>query len=239
MMTTASCPLGRLFLSKTTPKPRPKLIIMVYLKSSIFEDAMENQVELAIEVLKQGGIAAFPTDTVYGIGGNAFIEQAVAKVYQIKQRPRHLALPLLISSKPDLERVARVVPEVAWRLADRFLPGGLTLVLKKAAVVPDIVAPGDTVAVRIPDHPIPIALIRGLGAPLIGTSANLSGGASPVTAQQVWAQLGNKVDIIVDGGRCRWGVESTVVDVSGEFPRVLREGVVPRREIEELCGYCL
>ncbi len=212
---------------------------MVYLKSSIFEDAMEDRVERAIEVLKEGGVVAFPTDTVYGIGGNAFVEQAVAKVYQIKQRPRHLALPLLISSKPDLERVARVVPEVAWRLADRFLPGGLTLVLKKAAVVPDIVAPGDTVAVRIPDHPIPIALIRGLGAPLIGTSANLSGGASPVTAQQVWAQLGNKVDIIVDGGRCRWGVESTVVDVSGEFPRVLREGVVPRREIEELCGYCI
>jgi len=212
---------------------------MVYLKSSIFEDAMEDRVELAIKVLKEGGVVAFPTDTVYGIGGNAFIEQAVAKVYQIKQRPRHLALPLLISSKPDLERVARVVPEVAWRLADRFLPGGLTLVLKKAAGVPDIVAPGDTVAVRIPDHPIPIALIRGLGVPLIGTSANLSGGASPVTAQQVWAQLGNKVDIIVDGGRCRWGVESTVVDVSGEFPRVLREGVVPRREIEELCGYCI
>lgn len=212
---------------------------MVYLKSSIFEDAMEDRVELAIEVLKEGGVVAFPTDTVYGIGGNAFIEQAVAKVYQIKERPRHLALPLLISSKPDLERVARVVPEVAWRLADRFLPGGLTLVLKKAAGVPDIVAPGDTVAVRIPDHPIPIALIRGLGVPLIGTSANLSGGASPVTAQQVWAQLGNKVDIIVDGGRCRWGVESTVVDVSGEFPRVLREGVVPRREIEELCGYCI
>jgi len=212
---------------------------MVYLKSSIFEDAMEDRVERAIEVLKEGGVVAFPTDTVYGIGGNAFIEQAVARVYQIKQRPRHLALPLLISSKPDLERVARVVPEVAWRLADRFLPGGLTLVLKKAAGVPDIVAPGDTVAVRIPDHPIPIALIRGLGAPLIGTSANLSGGASPVTAQQVWAQLGNKVDIIVDGGRCRWGVESTVVDVSGEFPRILREGVVPRREIEELCGYCI
>jgi len=212
---------------------------MVYLKSSIFEDAMEDRVELAIKVLKEGGVVAFPTDTVYGIGGNAFIEQAVAKVYQIKQRPRHLALPLLISSKADLERVARVVPEVAWRLAERFLPGGLTLVLKKAAGVPDIVAPGDTVAVRIPDHPIPIALIRGLGVPLIGTSANLSGGASPVTAQQVWAQLGNKVDIIVDGGRCRWGVESTVVDVSGEFPRVLREGVVPRREIEELCGYCI
>jgi L-threonylcarbamoyladenylate synthase len=201
--------------------------------------SIEHQVELAIEVLKEGGVVAFPTDTVYGIGANAFIGQAAARIYQIKQRPRHLALPLLISSKPDLELVARVVPEVAWRLAERFLPGGLTLVLKKAAVVPDIVAPGDTVAVRIPDHPIPIALIGGLGAPLIGTSANRSGTASPVTAEEVWAQLGDKVDFIVDGGRCRWGVESTVVDVSGEFPRILREGIVPRQEIEALCGHCL
>jgi L-threonylcarbamoyladenylate synthase len=212
---------------------------MVYSSQVFSKTLMEDQVELAIEVLKEGGVVAFPTDTVYGIGANAFTEQAVAKIYRIKQRPRHLALPLLISSKPDLERVARVVPEVAWRLADRFLPGGLTLVLKKAAVVPDIVAPGDTVAVRIPDHPVPIALIRGLGAPLIGTSANPSGGASPVTAREVQEQLGNKVDLIVDGGRCRWGVESTVVDVSGELPRILREGVVSRREIEELCGYCL
>jgi L-threonylcarbamoyladenylate synthase len=201
--------------------------------------SIEDQVELAIEVLKEGGVVAFPTDTVYGIGANAFSEPAVAKIYRIKQRPRHLALPLLISSKLELEQVARVVPEVAWRLAERFLPGGLTLVLKKAAVVPDIVAPGDTVAVRIPDHPIPIALIRGLGAPLIGTSANNSGRASPVTAQEVWAQLGDKVDFIIDGGRCRWGVESTVVDVSGEFPSILREGAVPRQEIEELCGYRL
>jgi L-threonylcarbamoyladenylate synthase len=212
---------------------------MVYSSQAFLKMSTEEQVELAIEVLKEGGVVAFPTDTVYGIGANAFTEQAVAKIYQIKQRPRHLALPLLISSKADLERVARSVPEIAWRLAERFLPGGLTLVLKKAAVVPDIVAPGDTVAVRIPDHPIPIALIRGLGVPLIGTSANESGRASPVTAQEVRAQLGNRVDFIVDGGRCRWGVESTVVDVSGEFPRILREGVVPRQEIEALCGYCL
>jgi L-threonylcarbamoyladenylate synthase len=212
---------------------------MVYSSQAFLKMSTEEQVELAIEVLKEGGVVAFPTDTVYGIGANAFTEQAVAKIYQIKQRPRHLALPLLISSKADLERVARSVPEIAWRLAERFLPGGLTLVLKKAAVVPDIVAPGDTVAVRIPDHPIPIALIRGLGAPLIGTSANESGRASPVTAEEVRAQLGNRVDFIVDGGRCRWGVESTVVDVSGEFPRILREGVVPRQEIEALCGYCL
>jgi L-threonylcarbamoyladenylate synthase len=212
---------------------------MVYSSQAFLKMSTEEQVELAIEVLKEGGVVAFPTDTVYGIGANAFIEQAVAKIYQIKQRPRHLAMPLLISSKADLERVARSVPEIAWRLAERFLPGGLTLVLKKAAIVPDIVAPGDTVAVRIPDHPIPIALIRGLGAPLIGTSANESGRASPVTAEEVRAQLGNRVDFIVDGGRCRWGVESTVVDVSGEFPRILREGVVPRQEIEALCGYCL
>lgn len=193
------------------------------------------QIELAIEVLKGGGLVAFPTDTVYGIGASAFIEHAVAKIYEIKRRPRALALPLLVSDKSGLAQVASVVPEVAWRLAERFLPGALTIVVKKGALVPDIVAAGDTVAVRIPDHPIPIALIRGLGAPLIGTSANASGRPSAVTAQEVWQQLGDKVDLIINGGRCRWGIESTVVDVSGDIPKILREGAVPRREIEEVC----
>ena len=197
------------------------------------------QIELAIEVLKGGGLVAFPTDTVYGIGASAFIEHAVAKVYEVKKRPRALALPLLVSDKSGLAQVASVVPEVAWRLAERFLPGALTIVLKKGPLVPDIVAPGDTVAVRIPDHPIPIALIRGLGAPLIGTSANTSGRPSPVTAQEVWQQLGDKVDLIINGGRCHWGIESTVVDVSGDIPKILREGAVPWQEIEKVCGCCL
>ena len=197
------------------------------------------QIELAIEVLKGGGLVAFPTDTVYGIGASAFIEHAVAKVYEVKKRPRALALPLLVSDTSGLAQVASVVPEVAWRLAERFLPGALTIVLKKGPLVPDIVAPGDTVAVRIPDHPIPIALIRGLGAPLIGTSANTSGRPSPVTAQEVWQQLGDKVDLIINGGRCRWGIESTVVDVSGDIPKILREGAVPWQEIEKVCGCCL
>ncbi len=194
------------------------------------------QIELAVEVLKGGGVVAFPTDTVYGLGANAYIEQAVAEIYRIKQRPRHLALPLLISTGEELTKVASAIPEVAWRLAERFLPGGLTLVLKKAPTVSDIVAPGDTVAVRIPNHPVPIALIRGLGAPLVGTSANRSGKPSPVSAQEVREQLGAEVELIIDDG-CLGGVESTVVDVSGDIPRVLREGIVPRKEIEEVCGY--
>jgi L-threonylcarbamoyladenylate synthase len=198
--------------------------------------SLAQQTELGIRVLQEGGVIAFPTDTVYGIGANPFDEQAVAKIYRIKQRPRHLALPLLLSDKSELEGVARAIPEVAWRLVEHFLPGGLTLILPKAPAVPHIVAPGDTVAVRIPNHPIPIALIRKLGTPLIGTSANLSGRPNPITAQGVREQLGDEVDFIINGGGCLAGIASTVVDVAEGTPRILREGAVPREEIEEVCG---
>jgi L-threonylcarbamoyladenylate synthase len=197
------------------------------------------QVEPAIEVLRRGGVVVFPTDTVYGLGANPFDEQAVVKIYRIKQRPRHLALPLLLSDKSELMRVASTVPDVAWRLAGRFFPGGLTLVLSKAPLVPHTVAPGDTVAVRVPHHHIPLALIRGLGTPLIGTSANLWGRPSPVTVEEVWGQLVDKVDLVIDGGRCPGGIESTVVDVTAEVPRILRYGAVSREELEEVCGCCL
>ncbi len=198
----------------------------------------EQQIERAVEELKGGGVVAFPTDTVYGLGASAFIEKAVAEIYRIKQRPRHLSLPLLLSATTELEQVASTIPEIGWRLAEHFLPGGLTLVLRKGPLVSDIVAPGNTVAVRIPNHPVPIALIRGLGAPLVGTSANRSGQPSPVCAEEVREQLGAEVQLIIDGGYLS-GVESTVVDVSDGIPRIIREGIVPRREIEEVCGYPL
>ena len=199
-------------------------------------ESLKAQVEFGVMLLQKGGIVAFPTDTVYGIGANPFDEQAVAKIYRIKRRPPYLALPLLLSDKSELLGVARDIPQVAWRLVEHFLPGGLTLILRKAPAVPHIVAPGDTVAVRIPNHPIPIALIRKLGTPLIGTSANLSGRPNPITAQGVREQLGDEVDFIINGGGCLAGIASTVVDVTQEVPRILREGAVPREEIEEVCA---
>jgi len=199
--------------------------------------SIETQIKLAIAVLKKGGIVAFPTDTVYGLGADPLNAQAVARIYKVKKRPLNLPLPLLIADKSELPKVASVVPEIAWQLAELFLPGGLTLVLRKSALVPDTVTcGGDTVAVRIPDHPVVIALILGLGTPIVGTSANLSGMPSPVTAEEVREQLDDEVDLIIDGGRCPGGTESTVLDVTGKVPVLLREGAIPGTELTKLCG---
>ncbi|MFC1974256.1 L-threonylcarbamoyladenylate synthase [Chloroflexota bacterium] len=201
-------------------------------------NSLDKQVELAIDVLKNGGIIAFPTDTVYGLGASCWNEKAVAQVYRVKKRPRSLAFPLLIADKSEFMKIAAAVPEIALRLAERFMPGGLTLVLKGGGVVSSMItAGGDTVAMRVPNHPIPIALIRGLGAPLIGTSANLSGGSSPTTAQEVYEQLGQEVDFIIDGGKCPGGIESTIIDISSETPVIIREGAISRQDIEDVCGF--
>lgn len=196
--------------------------------------SLKRQVEQAISILKEGGLVAFPTDTVYGLGAAANNSQAVERIYQVKERPRHIPLPLLLADKFQIEEVAELVPPIAHLLAQKFLPGGLTMVLFKAKSIPDSVTAGkNTVAIRIPAHPIPIALIRGVGTPIVGTSANLSGKPSPLTAQEVKAQLNGKVDLIIDGGRCPGGKESTIVDLTSEPPVILREGVIPRKELED------
>jgi L-threonylcarbamoyladenylate synthase len=201
------------------------------------QPAIEKQIKLAIAILRKGGIVAFPTDTVYGLGADPLNAQAVDRIYKVKRRPYNLPLPLLLAEKSDLLKVATVVPEMAWQLAERFLPGGLTLVLRKSPWVPgSVAAGGDTIAVRIPNHPLPIALIRGLGIPIVGTSANLSGKPSPVTAEEVREQLDDEVDLIIDGGRSPGGTESTVLDVSGKVPTIIREGAIPRAELEKIAG---
>ncbi len=197
---------------------------------------MEEQIRQAIEILKKGGIVAFPTDTVYGLGASALDEDAVARVYEAKGRPRHLALPLLLADISQIAAVAQPVPEIAWRLAERFLPGGLTLVLHKALSVSSVVSGGgDKIALRVPNHPVPIALIEGLGVPITGTSANLTGSPSPATAEEVHQQMGDRVNLVIDGGRCPGGMDSTVLDLTGKTPRILREGAVSREEIERVC----
>jgi len=198
--------------------------------------SIQQQVEQAITILKRGGIVACPTDTVYGVGAAINIERAVERVYQIKGRPHSRALPILLADKSEIAEVAKAVPPIAWRLADRFLPGALTIVLPKADSVSDIVTGGlKTIAVRIADHPIPIAIVRGLGVPIVGTSANLSGSPSALTAEEVRAQLGARVDMIIDGGRCPGGWESTIIDLTGETPLILREGPISSEELREVC----
>ena len=198
--------------------------------------SIQQQVEQGITILKQGGIVAFPTDTVYGLGAGISFDHAVERIYMVKERPRSMALPLLLSDKSQIGEVAQPVPPIAWLLADKFLPGALTVVLFKSKSVPDIVTGSSrTVAVRIPAHPVPIALARGLGTPIVGTSANLSGKPSSLTAGEVYAQLGDKVDLIIDGGRCSGGKESTIVDLTGETPLILREGAISRVELKQVC----
>jgi len=197
----------------------------------------QQQVEKGISILRRGGIVAFPTDTVYGLGASISIPRAVERVYLVKQRPPDMALPLLLSDTSQITELAEPVPPIAWQLIRRFLPGALTIVLHKSASAPDIVtAGGRTIAVRIPDHPIPIALITGLGTPVIGTSANLSGQPSPLTAAEVRSQFGDTIDLVINGSRCSAGKESTVIDVTGEIPVVLREGAISGEELRQVCG---
>ncbi|MEW6034474.1 MAG: L-threonylcarbamoyladenylate synthase [Chloroflexota bacterium] len=207
-----------------------------FLMCGELSERVKRQLGAAVRVLRGGGLVAFPTDTVYGLGGDAFRVSAVTRVYEVKHRPRHMPLPLLLADIGQLDSVAAPVSEVARLLARRFWPGGLTLVVRSRGTVPDIVtAGGEGVAVRVPDHPVPIFLARALGRPLVGTSANISGMPSCRTAAEVRRQLDDGVDMIIEG-ECSGGVESTVVDVTTEVPVVVREGAVSKESIIRVCS---
>lgn len=191
----------------------------------------------AVRVLRAGGLVVFPTDTVYGLGADPFNAEAVARVYQVKGRAAAKPLQLLLADPAQLPRVAAALPERAQRAARGFFPGGMTLVLKRApGLPPGVVAGGETVGVRVPDHPLCLELLRAFGGPLAATSANRSGQPSPTTAQEAAAQVGAAVDLVLDGGPCPLGRESTVLDLSGPRPRLLREGAVSRQEVERVLG---
>jgi L-threonylcarbamoyladenylate synthase len=194
---------------------------------------LEEQIETAITILKKGGIVAYPTDTVYGLGASMTSIAAMERIFDVKGRPKGMALPLLVSDREQIKKIAYSMPSAAWLLIYNFLPGALTIVLNKSDIVPDIITGGGkTVAVRIPDHPVPLALIKGLGQPIVGTSANLSGQPSPLTAEEVRMQIGDKVDMIIDGGRCPGGIESTVVDLSNRRPVIRRLGAITLEQLQ-------
>jgi L-threonylcarbamoyladenylate synthase len=194
---------------------------------------LQREIEKGVKILRKGGVIAFPTDTVYGLGADAFNSRAVERIFEIKTRPRHLQLPLLIADVEQLTILAHPISEIAWFLARRFWPGGLTLVLPKAASLPTYLAPGSSIAVRVPNHPICLALIQRLGNPVIGTSANISGEPAALTADEAGQHLGEKIDFIINGGKCPGGKESTVVDVTCEAPVILRQGLIPSHEIDK------
>ncbi len=196
--------------------------------------SIQEQVKKGVSILKEGGVVAFPTDTVYGLGASIATDFAVEKVYRIKERPRNMALPLLLADISQLNEIAISIPASARLLADKFWPGPLTLVLLKSDSVSNIVSGGKTIAVRIPAHPIPTALARGVGTAIVGTSANLSGQPNTLTTEEARNQLGNKVDLIIEG-ECPGGRESTVVDLSGESPVILRPGAISTEALRQIC----
>ena len=201
------------------------------------DKALQDQVEATVRILKGGGVVAIPTDTLYGLAADALNEKAVERIFSIKGRSKGMALPLLLADADDIVKWAVDIPDTAWLVAQRFWPGALTLVLKKGESISDAVSGGlDTIALRVPNHHVPRAIARGLGAPITGTSANRSGSPGLMTAEAVRREFGSDVDLVIDAGDASKGLASTVLDLSGNQPRILREGAVSLREIEELCG---
>ncbi len=187
--------------------------------------------------LRAGALVAFPTETVYGLGANALDAAAVARIFTAKGRPAYDPLIVHVAAPDEVPQVARRVPDLAYRLWERFAPGPLTLILPKHPAVPEAVTAGkDTIAVRIPAHPVALGLIRAAGVPVAAPSANKFGHTSPTTAQHVLDDLGTAVDVILDAGPTPVGVESTILDITREPPVLLRPGGVPREALEEVLG---
>jgi L-threonylcarbamoyladenylate synthase len=189
----------------------------------------------ALAILRSGGLVAFPTDTVYGVGALAFNSDAVMGIYKAKDRSDEKAIPVLIAEQLDLAKVALQVPDAAKRLAGAFWPGALTLVVLKHPDLAESVSATKTVGVRVPDHAVARALLQAAG-PLAVTSANISGQPSPSTAQEVLAQLGGRIALIIDGGKTPGGIPSTVVDCVEANVRILRPGPVSREKIMAVLG---
>jgi L-threonylcarbamoyladenylate synthase len=196
---------------------------------------LQREIGKGVEVLRKGGVIAFPTDTVYGLGADVFNSAAVERVYEIKDRPKHRQFPLLIADAKQLTALAEPIPEITWLLAKRFWPGGLTLVLSRKDSLPACLAWGRTIGLRVPNHPVCLALIKGLGNPITGTSANTSGQPAALTAEEVEQQLGGKIDLVINGGKCPGGKESTIVDITREPPIILRQGIIPSNEVDKAC----
>lgn len=188
-------------------------------------------------ILKNGGLVAFPTETVYGLGANAFDDAAVKSIFTAKGRPNDNPLIVHVASKEDVEELVEFVPKKAKLVMDKFWPGPVSIIMKKSKKIGDAVSAGlDTVAVRMPSHPVALAVIKASGVPVAAPSANTSGKPSPTSAKHVSEDMNGKIDMIVDGGRCTVGVESTVLDLSGDEAVILRPGGITRGMLEDVIG---
>ena len=198
-------------------------------------EKQKKEVELAGKILREGGLVAIPTETVYGLGANALDKHAVRRIFEAKSRPQDNPLIVHIADFFQLASLVREIPDSAKLLAQHFWPGPLTMIMKKADCIPQETSGGlDTVAVRFPSHPVAQAIIRAAGIPIAAPSANLSGKPSPTTARHVLDDMDGKIEMIVDGGECSVGVESTVLTLAGDHPVLLRPGGVSIEEIRRL-----
>jgi len=200
------------------------------MKTEVISTNSPNAIANALEVLLSGGLVAFPTDTVYGVGALVFDEKTVESIYAAKERPVEKAIPVLIGDAVDLNQVAEEVPMPAARLIARFWPGPLTVLVPKKSSLPTVVSATSTVGVRVPDHELARSLLR-LAGPMAVTSANISSQPSPTTAEEVLTQLGSRIAMILDGGRTPGGVPSTLVDCTGDEIQILREGPLSKETL--------
>ena len=185
----------------------------------------------AIATLNDGGVIAFPTDTVYGVGVDPFQPEAVRKLYMIKGRPIDKPIPILVGSTDDVERVAQNLPPTFSQLAERFWPGGLTLIVEAKSLPPEVTAGGDTVGIRMPDHPLALALLQRFGGAIATTSANKSDEPPATSAEEVQSELGALVGIILDGGQTATRIASTVLDLSVSPPQIRRQGSISMEQL--------
>jgi L-threonylcarbamoyladenylate synthase len=197
------------------------------------ENPQPDIIQQAAKIILNGGLVAFPTDTLYGLGTNLFDVYSVKKVFEVKNRPPEKPLIALIGSEDDLDSLVTDVPTIGKKFIENHWPGPLTIIFKACEHIPKVVlAGGDTIAVRMPKSKISLALLAETGVPLTSPSANLSGEYSPMTAQDVYNQLNGKIDLILDGGKSNQTIPSTLVDVTVDPPKVLRPGPIKLNELE-------
>ena len=206
------------------------------MNTRLLSDTTED-IALAAKILAEGGLAAFPTETVYGLGADALDAEAVGKVYAAKGRPSDNPMIVHISSKDD---VLKLTPEITGdmeKLMEAFWPGPLTMIVPRLSVIPDTTTGGlDTVGIRMPDHPVALSLISAAGCPVAAPSANLSGKPSPTRARDVIEDLDGRVDVIISSTDCQVGIESTVIDMTSDTPMILRPGIITVKDFEEVLG---
>jgi L-threonylcarbamoyladenylate synthase len=217
-------------IKEMNPKLRLKGCFSMYLNS--------DQLDVAAHLLKEGKLVAFPTETVYGLGACIFNEEAIQSIFRVKGRPSDNPLIAHVSDLDQIDKIAKELPKSFFLLKEAFFPGPLTVVLKKRQEVPSIVSCGlDTIALRMPSHPIAKQLISLVGEPLVAPSANLSGKPSPTTAAHVMEDFKGSIGAVVDGGKTEFGIESTVISLIQEVPVLLRPGQITQKEIEKVLGY--